>query len=105
MHARGYAAKLYLTFENGMAFEYLPGVTLNNVLCRNPGVYPLVAQMMAKIHKMSYEDEIKSSEEPRAMLWPLLEKLIGLIPETFSIPEKEFKYGSAVLTIVVFLPD
>lgn len=70
-----------------MAFEYLPGVTVNRELCQEIRVYPLIARMMAKIHKINFKEDQSSSKVPR--LWPLIEQLIGLMPEKFSIAERE----------------
>lgn len=72
-----------------MAFEYLPGIVVNSELCQNVNVYPLVARMMAKIHKINFNEEKECSTEP--ILWPLLEKFIDLIPETFSKAEVELR--------------
>ena len=87
LHYRGYAPKLYLTFENGMAFEYLPGATLNIELSQDPRVYPLVAQMVAKIHKLDFEDE--TNRTPR--IWSMIDQFVDLIPEVFTSAEKDSK--------------
>jgi len=73
-----------------MAFEYVTGVVVGNDLCQTARVYPLVAQMTAKIHKVNYE----SPKKP--WLWKALEHFIDLIPETYTNAENELKWEELV---------
>ena len=84
MHSRGYAPRIYLTFDNGMVYEHLPGIVLSDDLCRKGTVYPLIAQMMAKMHKLSYDENIPKVSR----IWETMTRFIDLIPETFTNREK-----------------
>lgn len=48
----GLAPKIYGTFENGLAYQYYPGVTLNVDTVLDKNVWPLIAINMAKMHKV-----------------------------------------------------
>ncbi|RVE41415.1 hypothetical protein evm_013934 [Chilo suppressalis] len=48
----GLAPKVYGIFENGLAYQYYPGVTLTVDSVLNDKIWPLVAQNMAKMHKV-----------------------------------------------------
>lgn len=95
MNSRGYAPRLYLTFENGMVYEYLPGFVLTDDLCRNCCIYPLIAKMMAKIHKLRHGDSIPN-ESP---MWDKMSQFINLIPEPFSNAEKQSRLEKKVIRI------
>ena len=90
MYGRGYAPRLYLTFGNGMVYEYLPGIVLSDDLCRNCIIYPLIAKMMAKLHKLNYDESIPKVSR----MWEKMSQFIDLIPERFSNAEKQSRLGS-----------
>uniref|UniRef100_A0A7G3AHH4 ethanolamine kinase n=1 Tax=Lutzomyia longipalpis TaxID=7200 RepID=A0A7G3AHH4_LUTLO len=83
LHSFGLAPQLYATFNNGLAYEFVPGVTLTPESVIKPSVWTLVAQKMAQMHRLQCWTEI-----PRIpMLRGKLEKFLSLIPETFTRPE------------------
>lgn len=85
MHRSGYAPRIYLTFNNGMVYEHIPGGVLTDDLCQNSIVYPLIAHMMARMHKLSFDENI-----PRvSRMWEKMSQFIDLIPESFSNAEKQ----------------
>jgi ethanolamine kinase len=55
----GCGPTIYASFANGIAYSFIPGDMLDTDSVRDPKMYPLVAAMMAKMHKMnpSSEDE------------------------------------------------
>lgn len=52
------APKMYGVFENGLAYQYYPGVTLNPESVIDIKVWTLVAQHMAKMHKVELGKEV-----------------------------------------------
>jgi ethanolamine kinase len=81
----GLAPQLYATFQNGLAYEFVPGVTLNTQTLWEPKIWRLVAVNMARMHKLPLSDE-EAAKEP--MLKSKTKRFLDLIPETFSDPEK-----------------
>lgn len=77
----GLAPQLYATFKNGLVYDYVPGVTLNQTLIADPKIWELVARNMARMHKLPLSEE-ESKMEP--MLKTKGIKFIDLVPETFS---------------------
>lgn len=84
LHRYGYAPTLYATFQNGLAYEFVPGVTLTPESCREERVARLVAKRMAQMHKV--DDESIGRREP--MLAAKIDQFLALIPQTFSDPSK-----------------
>lgn len=56
LHAIGAGSELYATFNNGIAYEYMHGALLCQENVRNPGVYSMVAKMLAKVHCINIEE-------------------------------------------------
>lgn len=54
------APEIYGIFENGLAYQYYPGVTLNVDTVLDANVWPLVAQQMAKMHKVELGPEVST---------------------------------------------
>ncbi|XP_050312518.1 ethanolamine kinase isoform X2 [Anthonomus grandis grandis] len=76
----GLAPNLYATFENGLAYRYQPGRTLNKTTVYDPKIYPLVAQKMAQLHKV----KVEGVSDPKPFVWKKLRDFLNLVPETFS---------------------
>lgn len=87
MSSKGYAPKLFATFDNGMVYSYIPGEILNVNSCRDASVYPLVATMLAKMHKLSYEGNL----DKVPILWDKCECFIDLIPDQYTSPDKQLR--------------
>ncbi|XP_052900363.1 ethanolamine kinase [Anopheles moucheti] len=86
LHRYGYAPALYATFANGLAYEYVPGVTLTPDTCQADAVWPLVARRMAQMHKVQPDD-------PSAANVPALssktDQFLRLVPKCFTDPLKD----------------
>lgn len=78
LHRYGYAPALYATFRNGLAYEFVPGVTLTPDTVRDGRTWPLVARRMAQMHKV--EDGVGG--EP--MLRGKMDQFLKLLPAVFS---------------------
>lgn len=85
LHRYGYAPTLYATFRNGLAYEFVPGVTLTPESCREECVWRLVAKRMAQMHKVC--DDSIGSREP--MLSGKIDQFLKLVPPVFSDPVKQ----------------
>ncbi|KAI5609678.1 hypothetical protein C0J50_5889, partial [Silurus asotus] len=75
LHSHGCGPKLYCSFHNGICYEFLKGITLDDVLLQQPSVYRLVAGEMGKLH--SIKQNSSSSVEP--VLWSKLENYLKLL--------------------------
>ncbi|KAL1129692.1 hypothetical protein AAG570_012636 [Ranatra chinensis] len=76
----GYAPRLYATFNNGLAYAYVPGEVLTSNMVKNPSIYPLVARMLAKLHNVECGPSM--SKEP--VIWRRTYHYLSLIPPTFT---------------------
>lgn len=81
----GLAPQLYATFSNGLVYDYVPGVTLNQKTVHDPKIWRLVAANMARMHKLPF---VAGDSQMEPMLKTKSIKFLDLIPETFSDPAK-----------------
>lgn len=88
----GYAPELYATFNNGLAYKFIPGEILTVETVRSPCVYPLVARMVAKLHLLDYGNSV----ERKPALWDKISQFISLIPDQYSPPDKHDRYLAIV---------
>lgn len=88
LHDAGYAPHLYATFTNGLAYEYVPGVILNTTSCRDPEVYPLVARMMAQMHRVQSCNDV--SKQPS--LWLKIQQFLDIMPQHLDDPKKQARF-------------
>lgn len=85
LHQHGLAPKLYATFQNGLVYDFVPGVALNTNLVCEPKIWRLVAQNMARMHKLPLSP---SDVDKEPMLKTKAMRFLELIPDTFTDPEK-----------------
>lgn len=89
----GFAPQLYATFNNGLAYEFAPGCTLDAALVRDPAVYPLVALRVAQLHAQSLEDLLPDPhQQPRPILWDIMNKYTTLLKGAFADPHKKARF-------------
>ncbi|XP_001848031.2 ethanolamine kinase [Culex quinquefasciatus] len=88
LHRYGYAPALYATFRNGLAYEFVPGVTLTPDTVRDGRTWPLVARRMAQMHKV--EDGVGG--EP--MLRGKMDQFLKLLPAVFSDAAKHARISA-----------
>ncbi len=75
-HAHKCGPRVYATFKNGIAYSFLPGKMVDTASVRDPKIYPLVASMMSKMHKMD------PSTEPREpVVFQRMRKFLELAPD------------------------
>lgn len=97
MHKYGFAPNLYGVFLNGLAYEYVPGVTLTPDTVIQSNIWPVVAKHMAEMHKVKY-DNADVGGVRKAMLWDKTQSFLNLVPETFSDANKHDRYVYYKLT-------
>ncbi|XP_013185648.1 ethanolamine kinase [Amyelois transitella] len=95
LHALGLAPEIYCIFENGLAYQYYPGVCLNTETVYDEKIWPLVARQMAKMHKVKLGPEIK--QEPT--IWDKTEQFMSLIPERFTDETKQKRFVTSLGSI------
>lgn len=83
LHSINLAPRLYAVFKNGLAYEYVPGVTLTPDSVKESKIWRLVAKRMAAMHKVKSE----ANERPEPILKSKIEQFLNLIPERFANPE------------------
>ncbi|KAJ2950679.1 hypothetical protein O0L34_g8938 [Tuta absoluta] len=88
LNVLGLAPKVYGIFQNGLAYQYYPGVTLTPESVVDAKIWPLVSKQMAKMHKVQLSKEVK--KEP--VLWDKIEQFLGLLPEPFNTESKQQRF-------------
>uniref|UniRef100_A0A8D0DK49 ethanolamine kinase n=1 Tax=Salvator merianae TaxID=96440 RepID=A0A8D0DK49_SALMN len=75
----GCAPKLYCTFENGYCYEFMSGKALGPEHIRQPSIFRLVAQEMAKMHRIHTNGSL-----PKPCLWLRLYKYFNIVKTEFA---------------------
>lgn len=97
LYENGCGAKLYATFQNGIAYQFLSGSTLTVDSIRHPSVFPYVAAACAKMHSIKLPKDNVDATKKEACIWKLLRKLQKLSPEGFpNSPEKHTLLKSTI---------
>ena len=55
LHANDCGSELHASFKNGLAYQFLPGTTLDLETVVDPYIYPLIARACAKMHSIKYK--------------------------------------------------
>uniref|UniRef100_A0A8C6YYS8 ethanolamine kinase n=1 Tax=Nothoprocta perdicaria TaxID=30464 RepID=A0A8C6YYS8_NOTPE len=79
LQAHGCAPDLYCAFQNGLCYEFLPGIALGPDHVRDPRIFRLVAQEMARLHAIHANGSI-----PKPILWQKLHKYLALVKMDLS---------------------
>lgn len=85
LHCHGFAPRLYATFNNGLAYEFVPGRTLSVDTIRLPNVWRLVARQLARLHKLAEH----AGNGCGAELWPKMQKYFDLVPDMYDDIDKQ----------------
>ncbi|XP_054835151.1 ethanolamine kinase 2 [Eublepharis macularius] len=75
----GCAPSLYCTFENGYCYEFVQGKALGPEHVRQPQIFRLVAQEMAKMHRIHTNGSLR-----KPCLWHRLYKYFNVVKTEFS---------------------
>uniref|UniRef100_A0A8C5U7S7 ethanolamine kinase n=1 Tax=Malurus cyaneus samueli TaxID=2593467 RepID=A0A8C5U7S7_9PASS len=79
LRAHGCAPDLYCAFQNGLCYQFLPGIALGPDHVRDPCIFRLVAREMARVHAIHANGSL-----PRPMLWQKLHKYLTLVKTELS---------------------
>ncbi|XP_035202919.1 ethanolamine kinase 2 [Oxyura jamaicensis] len=79
LRAHGCAPDLYCAFQNGLCYEFLPGIALGPDHVRDPHIFRLVAQEMARVHAIHANGSL-----PKPILWQKLHKYLALVKMDLS---------------------
>jgi ethanolamine kinase len=63
-------------------------VILNTTSCRDADVFPLVARMMALVHKVDSGDAVP--KEPS--IWLKIQQFLDIMPHRFEDPDRQARY-------------
>ncbi|XP_049836293.1 ethanolamine kinase 1 isoform X2 [Schistocerca gregaria] len=92
LHAAGYAPQLYATFDNGLAYEYVSGDVLTVDTCHHISVFPLVARMMANMHRLDCGPGVPR----RPALWSKVRQFMDIMPTKFEDPAKQTRFEELI---------
>uniref|UniRef100_A0A671ML11 ethanolamine kinase n=1 Tax=Sinocyclocheilus anshuiensis TaxID=1608454 RepID=A0A671ML11_9TELE len=84
LHKHGCGPELYCSFTNGICYEFVKGVVLDDTLLRQPSVYRLIATEMGKIHSIKSGETGNSSP----VLWSRLSQFLNLV-QSSDAPEQQ----------------
>uniref|UniRef100_A0A4X2L8P6 ethanolamine kinase n=1 Tax=Vombatus ursinus TaxID=29139 RepID=A0A4X2L8P6_VOMUR len=79
LRAHGCAPKLYCTFQNGLCYEFLPGMALGPEHILEPRLFRLIAWEMAKIHAIHANGCL-----PKPGLWSKMYRYFTLVKDSFN---------------------
>ncbi|XP_074706164.1 ethanolamine kinase 2 isoform X2 [Strix aluco] len=79
LRAHGCAPDLYCAFHNGLCYQFLPGIALGPDHVRDPHIFRLVAQEMARVHAIHANGSL-----PKPILWQKLHKYLTLVKTDLS---------------------
>ncbi|XP_075578565.1 ethanolamine kinase 2 [Pelecanus crispus] len=79
LRAHGCAPDLYCAFQNGLCYQFLPGIALGPDHVRDPHIFRLVAREMARVHAIHANGSL-----PKPILWQKLHKYLTLVKTDLS---------------------
>ncbi|XP_074038446.1 ethanolamine kinase 1 isoform X2 [Leptinotarsa decemlineata] len=92
LNRAGLAPDLFATFDNGLAYRFIPGNTLNCDTIIRPNIYYLVAKRMANLHNVLREEKV----QPEPLIWNKLQQFLDLVPDVFCDEKKQKRYQTSV---------
>ncbi|XP_070569897.1 ethanolamine kinase 1-like isoform X4 [Ptychodera flava] len=81
--------ELYCCFNNGICYQYIPGVTIDSDMVKSEKVYPLVAHKMAQMHTIKPED---GSQISNPGLFPTMKRWYQNFPKDFEDEETNIRF-------------
>lgn len=91
LNVLGLAPQVYGVFENGLAYQYYPGITLDVESVTNNNIWPLVATQMAKMHRVELGKDVP--KEP--FVWDKIEQFLSLLPDPYSSEDKQARFANS----------
>lgn len=92
LHAAGCCPPLYAVYNNGIAYGFVNGETLDENTVRDPTIRKLIAKEMVRMHSIHPDSQV-----PVAGLWKKLSQFLELSPSGFpDNPDKHKQYESTI---------
>ncbi|KZC09238.1 PREDICTED: ethanolamine kinase 1 [Dufourea novaeangliae] len=98
LNKAGFTHSIYATFNNGLAYQFIEGVTLTTEMVRKPEVYTLIAKRMAQMHKLKPDSDQIPKE---ACIWNKVEKFMKIMPKEFFDDSKQARFEVLVKPFTV----
>lgn len=106
LHDHGLAPKLYATFNNGLVYEFVPGCTLKYQNLQDATIWRLVAQNMARMHKLPISlCGAGDASQVEPMLRTKSLKFLDLVPDRFTDPVKDERVKATLPTKEGFVKE
>ncbi|XP_052009137.1 ethanolamine kinase 1 isoform X1 [Xyrauchen texanus] len=83
LHRHGCGPQLYCNFTNGICYEFVRGVVMDDTLLKQPSVYRLIATEMGKIHSIK-SGEVGNTSPQTPVLWSRLSQFLNLVESSDS---------------------
>ncbi|NXU77180.1 EKI2 kinase, partial [Oreotrochilus melanogaster] len=99
LRAHGCAPDLYCAFQNGLCYQFLPGIALGPHHVRDPHIFRLVAQEMARVHAIHANGSI-----PKPILWQKMHKYLTLVKTDLSPKVSNPRSKQPIPTSKQFIP-
>ncbi len=80
LYAHGCGSNIYAKFHNGIAYALIPGRALTRDQVREPRVAKMIAENMARMHKI-VPHTIISETNRSSKLWTMMKKFLSLAPD------------------------
>jgi len=102
LQSLGFAPRLYASFSNGLAYQYLPGNILTVKSCREDKICHLVAQHMACFHQQIEWTDSSSNHNSnkQTFLWDKIECFLSLAPTKFDDAAKQERFAKFLPSIM-----
>lgn len=92
LHAAGCCPPLYAVFNNGIAYGFVNGETLDENTVRDKTIRRLIAKEMCRMHAIRPE-----GQHPESGLWKKMTRFLELSPDGFpDNPEKQKQYEETI---------
>ena len=80
-NAHGCGSRIYAKFANGITYALIPGSVLTIDQVREPKIAKLVAETMAKVHKIHPDGSIGDESNKKSKLWEKMRQFLSLAPD------------------------
>ncbi|KAM3935414.1 ethanolamine kinase 2 [Leptodactylus fuscus] len=84
LQVHGCAPELYCTFQNGLCYEFMPGLALGREHVRQPQILRLIAHEMARYHCIPAHNGCL----PKPVLWQKLSKCLSILHSEEGIQDR-----------------
>ncbi|XP_071809194.1 ethanolamine kinase 1-like [Asterias amurensis] len=93
LHKAGCGPQLYAACNNGLCYEYLPGIILDTKMVREERIFRLVVKEMVKMHSIKPQE----GAVPPPCLFKTMERYLSILPEKFEDAKKQERYVRGIV--------